>query len=101
MATSDGFWDLDVGVLQVLGFVPAGCALTSKDFVRASRRFALTHHPGKGGDTEFFTSVFERCDRVAGPLADMQDELVASWQPFWDHAHGVFAWRDLQSDRCA
>ena len=85
----------------VLGIVPSGCALASKDFHRAYKRFALVHHPDKGGDTEFFKSVRERFGRVAETLAEMQVELVASWQPFWDNCQCTFGWRDEESGRHA
>ena len=39
-ATSDWFWDLDVGVLSVGGFIPTGVDLTAKEFVRHYKRFA-------------------------------------------------------------
>ena len=61
----------------------------------------MVHHPDKGGDTEFFTSVRERFERIAGTFADMQVELVASWQPFWDNCQCTFGWRDEESGRHA
>ena len=101
VASSKQFWDLDVGVLQMDGVVPAGCDLVAKDFVRASRRFAVRHHPDKGGDDVVFKQVYVRFERISRIFADMQGELVATWEPFWDDSCCEFAWRDLESDRVA
>ena len=38
---------------------------------------------------------------ISDTLAEMQDELVPMWQPFWDPSCNAFAWRDLGSDSCA
>ena len=39
--------------------------------------------------------------RIAEVLTDIQDELIATWQPFWDDSRCLFAWRDLEPDRVA
>ena len=64
VATSECFWDLDVGVLHADGIVAADAELTAKDFVRSYRRFTVKNHPDKGGDLVVFTLARERFERI-------------------------------------
>ncbi len=74
-SSARAFWNLDVGVLQVLGAVPGDVDLTAKDFSRACKTHAMLHHPDKvlarGGDSALFTDARERFQRVAEEFSEM------------------------------